>query len=274
MIEANYAFCTSDNVNILGKSWEPKDFYKGLIILIHGFGEHMNRYEHVAKYFTDRGFAFVGMDRRGHGVSDGQRGHFPSLDRELEDLSQYVQEAKKRFPNVPTFLYGHSQGGNFTLNLILRKHPEVDGAIVTSPWIKLATEPPKALVAIGKFLNKIFPTVSTDAGVGTLSRDPEVDKKYKADPLVHGKITFRAANETMNAADWLYGYKEAIKMPLLLMHGTGDTITSHAASQQFYENTKKSIDVKWWNGFYHEIHNEPEKEEVLEYMYNWMMQVV
>ena len=67
-----------------------------------------------------------------------------------------MDEAKKRFPNVPTFLYGHSQGGNFALNLLLRKKPEVDGVIITAPWIKLATEPPKALLAIGKFLNNIF----------------------------------------------------------------------------------------------------------------------
>ena len=274
MIEANYSFCTSDNVNILGKSWQPADIYNGLVILVHGFGEHMNRYNHVAKYFTDRQFAFVGIDRRGHATSDGQRGHLSNIDREMDDLLQHMDEAKKRFPNVPTFLYGHSQGGNFALNLLLRKKPEVDGVIITAPWIKLATEPPKALLAIGRFLNNILPKVSTDAKVGELSRDPEVGKKYKADPLVHGKISFRGATETMNAGDWLYDYKGKISAPLLLMHGTADTVTSHESSQHFYENTGKVADVKWWKGFYHEIHNEPEQEEVFEYMYNWIMQQV
>lgn len=270
MKETNYSFCTSDNIKIYGKSWESEKNYNKMIIFVHGFGEHLGRYEHVAAFFAEKGCAFVAIDRRGHGQSEGQRGHFPNLERELDDLAQHLTVAKARFPNVPTFIYGHSQGGNFALNWLLRRHPNVTGTIITSPWIALATAPPKIVVTIGKLLNNILPTLSTKAAVGTLSRDPEVDKKYAADPLVHGNITLRGANETMEAADWLANYHEKITTPVLLMHGTGDTVTSCSASQAFYENTQKSIDVKWWEGFYHEMHNEPEKVEVLEYIYNWM----
>lgn len=266
----NYTFCTSDDVNIYAKAWQPDNSCIGLIVLIHGFGEHLGRYEHVADFFTKKGLAFAAIDRRGHGQSDGQRGHFPSIDRELDDLTQHLEEAQKRFPDVPTFLYGHSQGGNFGLNLLLRRKPDVAGTIITSPWLTLVEEPPKWLISVSKFLNNILPKLPNDAKVGVLSRDPEVDKKYAADPLVHGKISVRGAIETMNGAEWLLGLKQKIDVPVLLMHGTGDTITSHESSQQFYNNTQKSVDVKWWDGFYHEMHNEPEKEEVLDYMYQWM----
>ena len=260
---------TSDNLTLKGQSWIPQS-PKAIALLVHGFGEHMNRYEHVGAFFNKKGIGLVVYDRRGHGTSEGQRGHFPNLETELGDITQQLDKVIQGHPSTPVFLYGHSQGGNFALNYLLRKKPNIKGGIITSPWLELAEEPPKLLIAIGKFLHKYFPTLSTKGKVNPLSRDEEVDKKYYADPLVHGNITFRAANETISGGEWLLDLREKIDFPILLMHGSGDKVTSFAHSEQFYKNTQESIDVKWWEGFYHELHNEPEQNEVLEYMTNWM----
>ncbi len=261
---------TTDGLQLHSKSWKVKK-PKGVLLLVHGFGEHMDRYQHVAAFFNQKSFDFVAYDRRGHGISEGQRGHLPSLEQELVDLTLQLKKVQTQYPNLPIFLYGHSQGGNFALNYLLRKKPNVTGTIITSPWITLTTEPPKLLITIGKLLHKILPKVSNKAEVGELSRDPEVGKKYAADPLVHGNITLRAGNETIEAGKWLANYNKSIDTPLLLMHGTGDSVTNSKSSQAFYHNTNKSIDFKTWDGFYHELHNEPEQKEVLEYMYQWII---
>jgi alpha-beta hydrolase superfamily lysophospholipase len=260
---------TSDNLTLKGVSWMPEQ-PKAIALLVHGFGEHIQRYEHVAALFNKKNIGLVAYDRRGHGTSEGQRGHFPNIETEFEDLGIALEYTKTAAGSNPVFLYGHSQGGNFALNYALRKKPTLSGCIITSPWIQLTTEPPKALVAIGKVVHKFLPTVSTKAAVNPLSRDPEVDKKYYADELVHGTITFRAANETMSAGDWLSDFEGKIELPTLLMHGSGDKVTSCEASQAFANQVSGSLDTKWWDGFYHELHNEPEQVEVIEYMTNWV----
>lgn len=266
---SKYTLSTTDGLQLHGKSWEVKQ-PKGVLLLVHGFGEHIDRYQHVAAFFNQKSFDFVAYDRRGHGTSEGQRGHFPSLEQEFTDLTQQLKKVQNQYSNVPVFLYGHSQGGNFALNYLLSKKPTVTGTIITSPWITLTTEPPKLLIMIGNLLHKIFPTLSNKAAVASLSRDPEVDKIYAKDPLVHGNITLRAANHTIKSGEWIANYKKSIDAPLLLMHGTGDLVTDPNSSQAFYNNTNESIHLKMWDGFYHELHNEPEKEEILEYMYQWI----
>lgn len=260
---------TSDNLTLKGTSWLPEQ-PKAIALLVHGFAEHIQRYNHVADFFNKKNIALIGYDRRGHGISEGQRGHLPSLEMELQDIGKVLDYVKKEYNSLPIFLYGHSQGGNFALNYALRKKPNIQGCIITSPWIALTEAPPKMLVAIGKVVHKILPTITTKAKVKPVSRDAEVVKKYKEDELIFDTITFRAANETMSAGDWLADFKGKIELPTFLMHGSGDEVTSFVASKAFAGQVSGNLDTKWWDGLYHELHNEPEQVEVMQSMTNWM----
>ena len=131
-----------------GQCWKAKNT-KAVVVLAHGMGEHSERYKHVAKRLNDNDFSVVAFDHFGHGKTTGKRGHNPSFEAVLESISMTIEKAKELFPNIPVFLYGHSMGGNAVINYALKKTTPLQGIIATSPFLKLAFEPPKIKLVIG-----------------------------------------------------------------------------------------------------------------------------
>ena len=121
---------------------------KAAIMLVHGHGEHVARYDHVAAALTEKGYAMLGFDLRGHGKSGGPRGHTPSYDALMDDIASFSQQTDQRYAGLPRFLYGHSLGGNLVLNYALRRKPDLHGVIATGPWLKLAFDPPASQVTL------------------------------------------------------------------------------------------------------------------------------
>ena len=157
------------------------------------------------------------------------------------------------------------------LDYLLRKNPAVKGAIVTSPWLKLSFEPGKFKVALVSIMKSILPGLiqSTDLVVEDISHDITVVEKYKADPLVHDRISVSLFHSAMNAASYSLAHASDLKVPLLLMHGSEDKICSPEGSREFAAKTKMA-ELKIWPGGYHELHNELFKNEVFAYMMNWI----
>ncbi|OQY34723.1 MAG: lysophospholipase [Anaerolineaceae bacterium 4572_5.1] len=265
-------FKTNDGLNLYAFSWTPEKAPKALICLVHGHGEHIERYAHVAAAMNEAGYALMGFDHRGHGQSEGARGHTPSYDALLDDISAFLTQAEERYPNLPRFLYGHSMGGNLVLNYALRRKPTLKGVIATGPWIKLAFEPPAIQVFLGKTMNKIYPAFIQASGLETaaISRDPNEVSAYENDPLVHDKISARLFVGMYEAGLWSLEHAAEFPLPLLLMHGSADRLTSAEASRQFAEAAGDAVTLKVWDGWYHEIHNEPEKAEVFKTTIEWL----
>jgi alpha-beta hydrolase superfamily lysophospholipase len=165
-------------------------------------------------------------------------------------------------------------GGNQVINYALRSPQALKGVIATGPWLKLAIDPPAALVLLAKLLNNIVPNFSLASGLSqnALSRDPQVISKYAADPLVHDKISVRLYTSMFGSGFWASEHAAELKIPMLLMHGSADKLTSALASQEFSRNVGKAVTLRIWEGFYHEIHNEPEKADVIQTMVNWLDQ--
>ncbi len=265
-------FITSkDGIQLYTADWNMPN-PKAVICLIHGFGEHINRYHHVADFYNKNGFAVVGMDSRGHGKSDGKRGHTPQYEAYMNDIEGFIDDAKSRYKNIPVFLYGHSMGGNLVLNFILKRQTVLAGAIVTGPWIKLAFEPKAIMITLGKIMRSIYPTMTQGSGLvaSSISSDPSVVEAYVNDPLVHSSITASAGMAMTEAAAWLNEYSGDVPLPLLIMHGTVDKLTSQPASEAFFKRVKGDVKYKKWEGMYHEIHNEPNKMEVFNYTLGWL----
>lgn len=263
---------TKDNKTIYAKDWQVTDDIKAVICLIHGLGEHLHRYEHLAAYFNDKGYAVMAFDHYGHGKSEGVRGHVPSFSTHMTNVATLLQEAEERYPLLPKFLYGHSMGGNIALNYALRNTPNIAGIATTGAWIMLPKPPSAILVGLARMMKTITPSTqqSNDLDPNDVSSDPEEVEKYVNDPLVHDKITFKAATEMLDAAKWLENYEGEITMPALLMHGSADQLTSPKGSRKLYQNLTGDLAYKSWDGFYHEVHNEPGKMEVFDLTYNWM----
>lgn len=263
---------TVDGLKLYGKYWAPENSIKGVVCLVHGMGEHVDRYEHVGEKLTDNGYALIGFDQRGHGRSEGKRGHTPSYEHLLNSVDDLLSKAGEFFPEIPQVLYGHSMGGGLVLNYIIEWQPQIAGAIVSSPWLKLAFDPPAIQVQLGKLVNKVFPafTQSSKLDTKSISRDPAEVKRYEDDPLVHDKISTSFFLEAYQMGLFALENPAEIHLPLLLYHGTGDMLTSHEASKQFAAGVQGDLTFKLFDGAYHETHNDFVKDELFEMMIQWL----
>jgi len=268
--EWNWKSC--DDLDLYARAWEPNGEPKASIMLVHGLGEHVVRYDHVAAALTEAGYAMLGFDLCGHGKSGGPRGHTTSYDALMDDIAAFSVQVDKRYPGLPIFLYGHSLGGNLVLNYALRRKPDLRGVIATGPWLKLAFAPPASQVTLGRLMNGIAPGFTQHSKLNTngLSHDQAVVSAYENDPLVHDKISARLFVEMYETGNWALDHAAEFPLPLLLMHGSADPITSAEASQEFAEKAGDKVTLKIWDGLYHEIHNEPEKAEVFKVMLDWL----
>ncbi len=261
-----------DGLDMYGRGWMPEGQAKAAVALVHGHGEHVGRYEHVAAALTAKGYALLGFDLRGHGRSGGPRGHTPSYEALMDDIMAFFAQVEARCPGLPRFLYGHSLGGNLVLNYALRRKPDLRGVIATGPWLELAFQPPASQVTLGRLMNGIAPGFTQHSKLNTagLSHDQAVVTAYENDPLVHDKISARLFVAIYESGLWALEHAAEFPLPLLLMHGASDPITSAEASRKFAEKAGDKVTLKVWDGLFHEIHNEPEKAEIFKMMLDWL----
>lgn len=256
------------------QGWSPPNV-KGVVCIVHGFNEHSSRYADAAERFCAAGYAVLTYDEFGHGKTTGKRGHAPAYESFLNSVKIILDEAETRFPSVKKFLWGHSMGGGIVTNYVLRKQPNIAGAIVTGPLFKLGFEPPAFKVFLAKMMVNIYPAFTEKAELDSdgISRDKNEVRKYNADPHNHGKITAGTFLGFFNAGKWALAHAGELKVPMLLMHGTADRLTSPDGTKEFAASAPKNlVTSKFWEGFYHELHNEPEpdRSEVFAYMVNWL----
>ncbi len=272
MTRNEYRLLTTDHGKLYVQEWLPEAELAAVVCLMHGLGEHSGRYAHVTAALTGAGLVSSALDLRGHGKSPGQRGHVQSYEIFMEDIQCLLDEAVRRFPGKPIFLYGQSLGGNLALNFALRRKPNLAGVIVTAPWLRLAFEPPKPRVILAKVMSRLWPTFSNVCGceAAALSRDPAVVQRFTEDPLAHDLISARMFMEISRAGLWALEHAAELSLPLLIMHGSADRLTSAKASRQFAERAGRSCAMKIWDGAYHELHNEPEKDAVLAHVLAWL----
>ncbi len=244
---------SSENVSLFARIESPRQS-RGCVVIAHGFGEHLGRYEKLARRLAEQNLTVVRYDMRGHGRSHGKRGHASSYDLYLNDLGHAVELAREKNSEQPTFLFGHSMGGGVVLNYALRRADKLTGVIASSPWIRLAFEPPKWKAWFAHRIARVLPAFSmpTNLDITKLSHDPEVAKAVEADSLVTSVISASAYLEIVTAGKYTAAHASAFKFPLLQMHGTADEITSYQASEAFFAaagSTDKTF--KSWQGMYH-----------------------
>jgi alpha-beta hydrolase superfamily lysophospholipase len=186
-------------------------------------------------------------------------------------LDFLIAEFSKTFPGIPVFVYGHSLGGGIVLQYILKKKPIIRGAIVTSPWLKLSFEPSKAKLILAGIMKSIYPSLVQPSGliVKYISHNPKVIEDYLSDPLNHNKISAGLFHSAVSAAAYSLSNAGELNVPLLLMHGNDDMITSPEGSRDFASKTKLA-ELKIWDGGLHELHNETFNAEVFSHVANWI----
>lgn len=274
MQESQFELPAEERPAVFAREWKQEGPLQGVLCLIHGLGEHSGRYQHVAAYLTRAGYAVMALDLQGHGKTGGQRGHIQSYDSLLKDIQKLLQQARKKYPQTPLFLYGHSLGGNLVLNYALSQEDTLTGVIASSPWLQLAFQPPPIKLFLGRMMNRIWPSFTQKNEIlkETLSHDQEVQKEYDGDPLVHQEISARLFSSAYAQGLWALQKADSFPYPLLILHGTGDQLTAWRASQTFSQQAKNCT-LKLWEGLYHELHNERQKEEVFTTIIHWLKEI-
>jgi acylglycerol lipase len=271
------------------QAWLPRDTTRAVIVVVHGIHEHSTRYAHVGARLAAAGYAVYAADHRGHGQSDGRRANIERMALILEDLRSFVRFAAERHPGLPVFMVGHSLGGLIALHYALEwgaldcgatdygatgsGSTSLDGVVVSGPAVTAT-----AGSALARRLAGVLSALVPNLGVAALdadhkiSRDPEVVRAYREDPLVYrGRIKARTGAEILAAMQRLPGRLPRLSVPLLLLHGTDDQICPLAGSIMVHDAVSSpDRTLRRYPGLYHEVFNEPEREAILTDLISWL----
>ena len=246
---------------------------RGEILISHGFGEHCGRYGALTAHLVSHHYSVTAYDHRGHGLSDGLPGHVESFNEYDEDLAKVISVALSRSGARPLFLIGHSMGGLVALRYLEHKGGALSGAIISAPLIEVAVAVPAHKLMIARVGARMNPRFRLDNAINpaNLSRDPEVGRLYAADPLVNRKVSTKWFAEATRAMHEVAELAHQITTPVLVMHGTEDRLASVEATRRTFERIGASDkELVIYSGFYHELFNEPEKQEVFERVTGWL----
>ena len=263
----------ADGQRLFEQHWLPEGDPRSAIVLVHGYAEHSGRYGHVAQRLTGAGHAIYALDLRGHGRSGGRRAYVRSLDEYLVDLRPFVARVREREPTVPLYLLGHSMGGTIVALSLLRDRPELHGAILSAAGLKLrggiARVLQQAAVLVGRLAARL-PLARLNSG--DVSRDGATVAAYDGDPLVYrGRMRAGMAAALIRAVRSVEAQMESIDVPLLLLHGTDDALTEPEGSRELYRRARsEDKTLKLYDGLYHEVLNEPEREQVIADVVQWL----
>ncbi|MCE5288130.1 MAG: alpha/beta hydrolase [Nocardiaceae bacterium] len=258
--------------NLYWQAWEPEGAAKGVVVVVHGLHEHSARYDWVAEQLNGAGYAVFALDHSGHGRSEGVRGQLYRWSQVLDGVGSLVRKAREAHPDVPLFVLGHSMGGLVSLSYVIRDKPDISGLIVSAPALVQTVAGP-ALIAAGKVLSVVAPNLGAVALDSThVSRDPEVVEYHRTNELMFtGKVRSRTAAEILKAADEVIANLDSLTVPLLVAAGTADQIVSPAGADLAYEKAGSADKtLKTYDGLYHEILNEPEKDVVMNDVLDWI----
>jgi alpha-beta hydrolase superfamily lysophospholipase len=243
-----------------------------ILLITHGYGEHQGYYEDMAAYFAANGFNVLSYDLRSHGRSEGRRGDVPKFQYFIDDLTFIIGQMKNQYPYSDFFLLGHSLGGNIIINyLLINSDPHIKKAIATSPWLRLAFEPPLIKKIMAKIGLALFPSlvIKGELNIKNLSRNQQFIKSFESDPLNYDLISSRYYKEIIDAGEYTLANAEKLSTPLLVCHGDNDNITSYGTSKLFAE--KSGAIFKSWNGGYkHVIFSEENRDEIFNYFLKYL----
>ncbi len=267
---------SKDDFPIYFQKWTPQRVRKVLVIQ-HGFGEHSGRYQNIREAFEGTDTAFYALDSRGHGRTGGKRGHVDQFQLYVDDLADFIQLVRKENMNDEVYLLGHSLGGVIALQYALQGTNQTNLAalIVSSPGLIIEMDPAKQVKKVmATLFSSIAPAATLDAGLDLtyLSHDQSVIDAYKADPLVHGKISFQMGSNLFHVGKSIFEKASHLTIPVYVFQGTGDKIVSPESAKHLYEMLKtEDRTLKMYDGLFHETMNElpADRQKVLGDLRQW-----
>ncbi len=261
-----------EDCNLYFQSWHPERASEAIVVLIHGLGGHSGILGNVVEYLVPQGYEVYAMDLRGHGRSQGQRGHINAWQEFREDLRAFLQQIRQHQAHCPLILWGHSLGGTIVLDYALRFPEQLQGLIVSAPALSQISVPtPKLLV--GQLLSKVLPHFSLTAGLAKrlATRNQVALAAYLQDPLRHEWGTARLVTEFFRTVDWINYHAAELRVPLLIMHGTADRVTSPEGSRAFFERVLlPDKEHHEYSGAYHDLYDDLDRMTMFNDVEVWL----
>ena len=253
--------------------WLPEGKPKAVLLVAHGLAEHSGRYKNLVDYFVPKGYAVYALDHRGHGKSEGTRSYVDNFNDYLTDLETFFDMVRKENKNARIFLFGHSLGGTIATAYAVEHQEGLAGLILSGSSLVPSTSVSPALLAMAGIISALLPKMGvTLLDASGISRDKSVVDAYVNDPLVfRGKVPARTGAELARMWKQLPEQMPKIKLPVLIMHGFADQLADPRGSKLLYERVgSKDKTLKLYDNCYHEICNEPEREQVFVDMGAWL----
>jgi len=255
--------------------WLPATDPKAILLVVHGWAEHSGRYTNLVNYFVPKGYAICALDHRGHGKSEGRRGYVERFSDYLDDLKTFFDTVRSEHGDTKIFLVGHSMGAIIATayTVAVTHQQELAGLIVSGVGVKPGSSLSSALIPLARLLSLLLPRLGIMVlDASAISQDKAVVDAYVNDPLVYrGKITCRFGAEMLATLRKLPSEMPEINLSILIMHGTADRLCDPEGSRILYDQANsKDKTLKLYEGFYHEIFNEPDHKQVLDDMEAWL----
>lgn len=266
-----FQFETTDGTVLSGHATFPKGSVKAVIYFVHGIGENQTSFDQMVQYLESRGYALITYDVRGHGNSPGQRGHIVSAQQQCEDLESLLNSTSDQFDTVPQFAYGHSFGGGVVLNYALTYSHNLDGIILSAPLLHSLVETAQWKRSMGTMLQKHWPALqlTSEIPMHHVTRDTLFNIENFKDPHNHQYVS-PAFLEMFELGEWALDHAADLSTPTLIMQGTEDKITDINSTREFLWRAKGNVEMKEWEGYYHQLHDDIGKEAVFSYVDQWI----
>jgi alpha-beta hydrolase superfamily lysophospholipase len=261
------------DTDIYYQYWMPEGEPKATLLVVHGLAEHSGRYMNVVNHLVPSGYAVYGIDHIGHGKSAGERVYVERFQDYTRTLKIYFDMIWDQQPKESIFLIGHSMGGLISTAYLLEHQDELSGAVLSGPAIKVPDNISQAIIFVGNMLSILMPKaglIQLDAE--GISRDPAVVDAYVNDPLVYtGKTTARLGAELLKTMQRVTKQAAEIRLPIMILQGSDDKLVDPSGAQLLYDLVgSEDKTIKIYDGFYHEVFNEPEHEQVFNDVETWL----
>jgi len=274
-------FLTGFAGDLHGRCWRPdQGSVAGCVVLVHGLGEHGQRYRTLATDLAASGWASVTADLPGHGQSPGRRGHIPSYRRMLVEISRLLDAAAERFPHLPLVLLGHSMGGNLAANYVLRRQEiapqaaEPVALVLSGAMFLPQNPPPRPHIFAAWLTGYLLPwwTIRAPIDSSRLTRNQAIVDAIREDPLMHSRLSLYLGTQLLAQGRHALDHADQIDLPTLVLHGEADPITSFRASESFAVRVGDQARFVSFAGMLHEIFHEPDRDQVITVLLEWLSQ--
>ncbi len=273
VIHESGTFGAYDGLRLYYQHWRPAAVPNAVLVIVHGLAEHSGRHERFGRELAEVGYAVEAFDLRGHGRSEGMWGYVASFDDYLRDSETFLQNVRARYAGLPLALMGHSMGGTIAALLAIEGRFPFEALILSAPAVRLWQDVGWAARAFSHMASRFLPKLRTlPLAAQYISRDLAVVQAYEQDPLVYrAGLRLRTVDELLRATQRVRVGAANIRVPLLILQGTGDRLVQPRGAIELYERASSADKtLRLYEGLYHELLNEPEREQVLADIMAWL----